>query len=59
MKLKAPTFSLSQIASPTFDELALLVGTTLITPAGIPASCANLAKAKAESGVSDGGFLWV
>ena len=36
---------------------SLSVGTTLITPAGIPAAWASLARASADNGVSEGGLI--
>ena len=48
------TFGLRHITSPA--SAARVVVTTLNTPAGTPASCASLAMARAQSGVSAAGL---
>ena len=56
MKERPATWGDSQSSWPTSLVFFLLVVTTLITPAGMPAWSASSARARAERGVSSAGF---
>ena len=57
MNLRAVTFGLRHIVSPTAGVSSSLVGRILTTPGGIPAFSASLANARAERGVKAAGFI--